>query len=60
MTIEEGDPKSLMPTHQCEKCLRLAARKDLNEDATITGLYLCPHCGHSGPLHIVIAKTRDL
>ena len=58
--MSEGALRPLVPVHQCEGCSRLVRRSDLNEDATITGLYICPHCGHAGPLRIVIVREGEL
>lgn len=58
--MSEGELGPLMPVHQCEDCSRLVRRSDLNDDATITGLYICPHCGCAGRLHITIVRESEL
>ncbi len=51
---------SFYVVHRCDKCLHPSLPRDLNQDATITGLFVCPVCGHAGPLRPeIIALTNN-
>ena len=55
-----GGGSSLVVVHRCEKCGHAARFSELNVDSTVSGVYICPACSHSGPLHPEILTKAEL
>jgi transcription elongation factor Elf1 len=49
----------LIAVHQCERCGLSSSPSQTNDDANVTGIVVCPKCGHTGPLRILIVKLGD-
>ena len=51
---------SLVVVHRCEKCGHAARANQLNDDSTVSGIFICPTCGHPGPLHPEVVSQSEL
>ena len=56
----EADMQELIAAHQCRNCSGVFTSTRLNEDATATGVVVCPRCAYASPLHIVIVSKNAL
>lgn len=48
------DDEQLTAVHQCEKCGVMSRPSQTSDEVNVTGVVVCPKCGHSGPLSIRI------
>ncbi len=58
--MSEADMQDLIAAHQCPSCSGVFMSNWLNEDATATGVVVCPRCSYASPLHIVIVSKDAL
>jgi predicted RNA-binding Zn-ribbon protein involved in translation (DUF1610 family) len=46
--------------HVCIQCGSAFRREAFGGRAIATGIYICPKCGHEGPLNVEIRKVEDI
>ncbi len=54
--MSDANTQPLIAAHQCPNCSGLFLSNRLNEDATATGVVVCPRCAYASPLHVVIVS----
>ena len=52
--------QALIAAHQCPNCSGTFLSNRLNEDATATGVFVCPRCAYASPLQIKIVLESEL
>ncbi len=56
---DKSNMDSLVVVHRCDRCQHLSLVRELNDDAAITGIFLCSACGYSGQLHPEIVTRTE-
>jgi predicted RNA-binding Zn-ribbon protein involved in translation (DUF1610 family) len=45
--------------HVCVQCGGAFRREEFGARAITSGIYMCPKCGHEGPLNVEIREVED-
>lgn len=51
--------RTLEHVHMCVHCGSIFRREEYESRALTSGIYLCPKCGHEGPLNVVIHEVEE-
>jgi len=53
------DGNDLVAVHQCQKCGLTSNSAQTSNEVNVTGVVVCPKCGHAGPLSILIVSGGE-